>query len=758
MVKLVSQTGGDEVKEAPSTGTPRRAGLVSQTDDIQGLIKKAAETYNLDPLLLWAQIKRESGFNPRIQGPETSTGERASGLMQLMPKTARMLGVTDPFDPEQNIMGGAKYMRQLLDREDVKGDYTKALRYYIGGFDPKKWGSHTAAYPNLVFGEYRQAGGRKNDPLVPEVDRLTIAADAYVPGVSIPEMVIRAVKGRGPDLSQGLSGPEANRPVGAKLRDWWNTPGQADLAVNRLRKGIANRKDEFPIETAAMQLGSSLPLTLALGGAMNKGVEAIAPSVRSGINMLTELSPAAGKVANALIPSAEFLTGKAGYGLPGTAEGASALTRWGSNIAQGALQGAVSAGANARLTPEVDFGTQIGTGALFGGGLSAIGNPLAEAGGQLMFGKKIPMKAAELGQDLINGTSGPKMDLKPILGHPNQLGLDPQAFSRQAFNIIDEPIPVGGMVPGTTQPRMGQTLARLGGNIDKAAEKGFLAADGELLNHIDDLMTIGREKGVSIKPLQDLYTRIRNESASGAGLMPGKEYLELTQKGSLIHRWGNSSDPVRQGLAKDLRAALDASLERGTEANWNLAVSSGNPELAARAQEVLLAVSKARNQYNSGKVLEDVASKVTGEFQPAELAAAVKGHNASYGRGDLGQMGRMALAGEAFDPALKRQAKGWTLSNSGLATLMGLGIGAPVTSGMAALSAAAAALTGLGVRKGVGALPGYPGMLLERSLRQGQGPLQAGLNRTTVPLAGAGGNFLIGPKEAGEQDLLPLRR
>lgn len=753
MVKLVEQSGGEEPKNAPPTGEPRRAGLVSQTDDIQGLIKKAAETYNLDPLLLWAQIKRESGFNPRATSPAG-----AQGLMQLMPPTAKMLGVTDPFDPEQNIMGGAKYMRQLLDREDVKEDYTKALRYYVGGFDPKNWGAQTAAYPNLVMGEYRQAGGRKNDPLVPEVDRLTIAADAAIPGVSIPEMVIRAVKGRGPDLSQGLSGPEANRPVGAKLRDWWNTPGQADLAVNRLRKGIANRKDEFPIETAAIQLGASLPLTMMAGSEANKLIESAAPAVRSSVAALGELSPTAGKVANAILPSAEFLTGKAGYGLPGTAEGASALTRWGSNVAQGALQGAVSAGANARLTPEVDFGTQIGTGALFGGGLSAIGNPLAEAGGQLMFGKKIPMKAAELGEDLITGATGPKLPLKQVLGHPNQLGLEPQGFARQAFNLIDEPIPVGGMVPGTTQPRMGQTLARLGGNIDEAARKGFLATDDEALADLQQLVQLARAKKVAVSDIKGVLDDFIFEADAGAGLLPGSKYLELTQKKGLVGRLENSAIPERKEIGQELRRILNDALERGTEANWNLTVASGNPELAAKAQEVLLAVSKARNQYNSGKVLEDVASKVDGEFQPAALAAAVKGHNASYGRGDLGQMGRMALAGEAFDPALKRQAKGWTLPNSGLATLMGLGIGAPVTSGMAALSAAAAALTGLGVRKGVGALPGYPGMLLERSLRQGQGPLQAGLNRTTVPLAGAGGNFLIGPKEAGEQDLLPLRR
>lgn len=93
--------------------------------DIRTIIQKAAKRYNLHPLLIESIIKVESGYNIHAV-----SNKGAMGLMQLMPATAREIGVTKPFDPYQNVIGGSYYYRLMLDRF---GDHKKALAAYNCG-------------------------------------------------------------------------------------------------------------------------------------------------------------------------------------------------------------------------------------------------------------------------------------------------------------------------------------------------------------------------------------------------------------------------------------------------------------------------------------------------------------------------------------------------------------------------------------------------------------------------------------------------
>ena len=94
--------------------------------DYAEYFNKASTTYNVDKRLLIAVAKTESDFNPKA-----TSGAGAKGIMQLMDRTARDLGVTNSYDAEQNIMGGAKLLSQLLKKYD--GDRNKALAAYNAG-------------------------------------------------------------------------------------------------------------------------------------------------------------------------------------------------------------------------------------------------------------------------------------------------------------------------------------------------------------------------------------------------------------------------------------------------------------------------------------------------------------------------------------------------------------------------------------------------------------------------------------------------
>jgi len=106
----------------------------------QKLIRDAAARYNLDPTLIHSVIAIESNFDPKAV-----SRKNARGLMQLMPRTAEMMGVKDSFDPGQNIDGGSHYLSDLLKK--YKNDITLALAAYNAGPDSiDKYGRRVPPY------------------------------------------------------------------------------------------------------------------------------------------------------------------------------------------------------------------------------------------------------------------------------------------------------------------------------------------------------------------------------------------------------------------------------------------------------------------------------------------------------------------------------------------------------------------------------------------------------------------------------------
>ncbi|MBW2636937.1 MAG: lytic transglycosylase domain-containing protein [Deltaproteobacteria bacterium] len=133
---VVSETEADKIMiEEPSVEKPpapvpvavlTKPPVEKEKHPYNPIIKKAADRYEIDPALVKAIIMAESSYNPRAI---SKMGAR--GLMQLMPATAKALGVEDCFNPEHNIHAGVRYFRQLLDRFD--GNIELALAAYNAG-------------------------------------------------------------------------------------------------------------------------------------------------------------------------------------------------------------------------------------------------------------------------------------------------------------------------------------------------------------------------------------------------------------------------------------------------------------------------------------------------------------------------------------------------------------------------------------------------------------------------------------------------
>jgi len=128
--------------------------------EFEQLIKTCSEKYGVNPCLVKAVIHAESGYNPNAV-----SSKGASGLMQLMPSTAKSLKVADRFNPKDNVEGGVKYLRFLLDT--FRGDVSLAVAAYNAGLSKvAKYGgippyNETRTYVNRVLSymkSYQESG------------------------------------------------------------------------------------------------------------------------------------------------------------------------------------------------------------------------------------------------------------------------------------------------------------------------------------------------------------------------------------------------------------------------------------------------------------------------------------------------------------------------------------------------------------------------------------------------------------------------
>jgi soluble lytic murein transglycosylase-like protein len=166
------KTASGKSAAASKAGSVRLAATPApklSSEELERIIKDTAERHHVDPALVRAVIQAESGGSPAAV-----SRKGAQGLMQLVPGTAQKMGVSNAFDPEQNVDGGVRYLRMLLER--YHGDLDKALAAYNAGpsaVDRARGVPNipeTRAYVQKVTDSYFQPGSGRG-PKVMETSR-----------------------------------------------------------------------------------------------------------------------------------------------------------------------------------------------------------------------------------------------------------------------------------------------------------------------------------------------------------------------------------------------------------------------------------------------------------------------------------------------------------------------------------------------------------------------------------------------------------
>lgn len=138
------ESNNRKVKETSSSGKEAVSASSMKKTKYNEYFRAAAKKYNVSESLLKAIAKAESDFNP-----DCVSSAGAMGIMQLMPETAKGLGVDDPYDPEQNIMGGAKCISLKL--KEFKGDVKLALAAYNAGSGAVRRNGGVPSYCNTYI-------------------------------------------------------------------------------------------------------------------------------------------------------------------------------------------------------------------------------------------------------------------------------------------------------------------------------------------------------------------------------------------------------------------------------------------------------------------------------------------------------------------------------------------------------------------------------------------------------------------------------
>lgn len=698
------------------------------------IIQQAAQTYNLDPNLLRGVIATESTNNPAAV-----SNKGATGLMQIMPSNYKALGITDPTDPTQNIMGGAKLLSGLLDRY---GDPATALRHYQGGDDQSKWGPVNAAYPGKVF-----AAGGINMPAQAQPATLPGIPTSQAAGSQSDDQIFAA-------LSHGAGAQPAQQ-----------SGGQTDDAIfAAMTKGAPatqpNASATAPAQTAqaaptAQQPGALMSFLAGMGRGVQQTALGAQQLLGHGLQSLgtptQDMTSAGQAVARGIGNAGQWLVNNANMGLQNGAQevapyqGAHPLATGAGNLT-GSIAAAAPLGAVAG--PGASLLARIGSGAITGGLGAAITTPVdpnaanywAEKGNQAMLGAATGGVAAPvigaLGRVIAPNVSPDVQRLLDAGVTPTPGQILGGGFARTEDKLTSLPF-LGDMIKNAQGRAVNQfnvaaynqALAPIGEAFDSSAAKVGQEGIGQVKSKIQDVYNTVLPQ-MQFRADQQFQNEVVNLGQMASGLPPAQQQTFMgILKNQIFGKMGpqgNMDGQTLKGVAEELGDKASGYLGDGSFDNRQLGAAlsalktslmdgvkrSSPGDLATQLNNADTAWANFARIRSAGASLG--AANNEGVFTAAQLQNAVKAGDKSAGKGafatgnalmqDLSGAGQRVLgskypdSGTAGRGLMSLLAPGGiaaglaTAPTSTLATLGGIGLGSlPYTS--LGQRAAAAALT-----------------------------------------------------------------
>lgn len=691
---------------------------MGSASDFEKIFQNAGKQYNVDPDLLKAVAQQESNFNTKAISPKG-----ASGLMQLMPDTAKQFGVSDATDPTQNINAGAKYLSQMINKY---GDVEKALSAYNwgpGNYDKFQEGKissmpkETNDYLNRIstnFSKIKSNSGfvqnNNDEQQNAQIQSTDINQDPILMALNNKQQINNNSNNIDSDpILSALSNNKQN--INIQNQQNKNIPiNNTQTFASRVGKGLMD-----PIDAGAQMLTHAIPESIVSG--VNKATSFVNElPVIGGITKALGMVPATPNDIDKNITESEkqyqqqrLASGNSGLdtgrllgNLISTAPLMAAAPA-GAGIKTGAAIGAATGSLTPVTSNDESFAKQKIGQALLGGAAGGVGSAVIGGIGKALSGvtnesvKDLASRGVNMTPGQILGGSAARTEEKltsvPGIGDliKNSQRKSIESFNQAVYNKVLEPLgeKYSGPIGHDAISNIKNIISK---NYDDALSKlTFNARDPNFVSDITNLGNLAKnlpnnQSNTFLSILRNqIFDKIGpNGTADGQTLKGIQSELTRISKG---YANDPSFDNRQLGLAiNEIKNSVSNSIKRTNPQNL---VDQLNKADSAYANYTRLRMAAASTGAGSNK----------GVFTPSQLSNAVRNQDNSLGKGSY-------ATGNALMQDLSSNAQsilGSKYPDSGTAGRSMIGLGLSALAGHAVLPPAAMAATATGV--GLGMLP-----------------------------------------------------